>query len=53
LVTDDGTQYALHATDGTKLVRGVRMRVNTRPSHLKINCGPGRLVEMIAAVPVR
>jgi hypothetical protein len=53
LVTDDGTQYALHATDGTKLVRGTRVRVKTRSSRLKIDCGPGRLVEMVAAVPVR
>lgn len=53
LVTDEGTEYALHATDGTELVRGVRMRIDTRPTQLKINCGPGRLVEMVAAERVR
>jgi hypothetical protein len=53
LTTDDGTQYALHAADGTKLVKGVRMRVETRPALVRIDCGPGKLVEMTAAEPLR
>jgi hypothetical protein len=52
LVTDDGKQYALHTTDGTTLTKGTRVKVNTATSKLKIDCGPGKLVEMVAAVPV-
>ena len=53
LSTDDGTRYALHAADGTKLVKGARMRVTIKPALAKIACGPGKLVEMTAAVPLR
>ena len=53
LETDDGTRYALHATDGTKLIKGTRMRVRTQATKLRIYCGPGRLVEMTASEPVR
>jgi hypothetical protein len=53
LVTDDGTKYALHAADGTKLVKGARMRIKTQTARVRIYCGPGTLVEMVAAEPVR
>lgn len=53
LETDEGTQYALHATDGTTLVKGARMRIKTETAHVRIYCGPGRLVEMVAAEAVR
>ena len=53
LTTDDGTRYALHSTDGTTLVKGVRMRVSIKPAVAKIWCGPGKLVEMTAAEPLR
>ena len=53
LTTDDGTRYALHAADGTKLVKGARMRIQTRAARVRIYCGPGTLVEMVAAEPVR
>jgi hypothetical protein len=53
LSTDDGTVYALHAADGTTLVKGARMRVTFKPALAKIGCGPGKLVEMTAAEPLR
>ena len=53
LVTDDGTRYALHAIDGTKLVKGVRMRIRTERAKGRAECGPGKLVEMTAAEPLR
>ena len=53
LETDEGTQYALHATDGTTLVKGARMRIKTQTARVRIDCGPGRLVEMVAAEAVR
>lgn len=53
LLTDEGTQYALHATDGTELVSGSRMRVKTAPTSLRIDCGPGRLVEMVDSEALR
>ena len=52
LLADDGTQYALHAADGTELVKGARMRIKTERALVRINCGPGTLVEMIAAQPL-
>jgi hypothetical protein len=53
LTTDDGTQYALHGAAGVQLVRGARMRVQTRPALVRIYCGPGKLVEMTRAEPLR
>jgi hypothetical protein len=53
LSTDDGTRYALHASGGTTLVKGARMRVTIKPAVARIWCGPGKLVEMTAAEPLR
>jgi hypothetical protein len=53
LETDEGTQYALYSTAGTSLTRGTRVRINTRMAKVKIYCGPGKLVEMTAAEPLR
>ena len=53
LVTDDGTEYALHNADGTQLERGTRVRVRTRTATVRIHCGAGKLVEMTAVEPVR
>jgi len=53
LLTDDGTRYALHSTTGTTLTEGARMRVKTERTQVRIFCGPGKLVEMTAAEPVR
>jgi hypothetical protein len=52
LMTDDGTAYALHAADGTKLVKGTRMRIKTETALVRIHCGRGKLVEMTAAEPL-
>jgi hypothetical protein len=51
--TDAGTAYALHASDGRALATGERLRVQTRPSKLRIDCGSGQLVELIAVQPLR
>jgi hypothetical protein len=48
--TDEGTQYALHASDGTKLVKGQRMRIKTGPMLVRMYCGPGTPLEMISSV---
>ena len=53
LTTDDGTRYALHSTDGTTLVKGQRMRIRTERAKVRIDCGAGKLVEMVAAEPLR
>ena len=53
LVTDDGTRYALHSTAGARLDKGARVRVEGTPAKIRIDCGPGRLLEMTAAEPLR
>jgi hypothetical protein len=53
LMADDGTRYALHSTDGTSLVKGVRMRIRTERAKVRADCGAGKLVEMVAAEPLR
>jgi hypothetical protein len=42
MVTDDGTQYALHTSKGFAVRRGERIRVRVEELKLKIYCGPGR-----------
>jgi hypothetical protein len=44
--TDDGTQYALYSGNGESLVRGTRVKVRTKPTRLRIDCGAGRFLEM-------
>jgi hypothetical protein len=46
--TDDGTQYALYSALGESLVRGTRVKVRTKPTRLRIDCGAGRFLEMTA-----
>lgn len=53
LVTDDGTQYALHSIVGTRLDKGARVRIQGTPAKIRIDCGPGRLLEMTSAEPLR
>jgi hypothetical protein len=53
LETDEGQQYALHSTAGTRLDKGARIRIKATPARVRINCGPGKLLEMTAAEPVR
>jgi hypothetical protein len=51
--TDDGTQYALYSAKGESLVRGTRVKVRTKPTRLRIDCGAGRFLEMTALEPMR
>jgi hypothetical protein len=53
LETDEGVQYALYSTAGIRLDRGTRVRVKGTPSRLRIYCGPGKLLDMTVAEPVR
>jgi hypothetical protein len=46
--TDEGTQYALYSAKGESMVRGTRVKVRTKPSRLRIDCGAGRFFEMTA-----
>jgi hypothetical protein len=46
--TDDGVQYALYSAKGESLVRGTRVKVRTKPTRLRIDCGAGTFVEMTA-----
>jgi hypothetical protein len=47
LETDEGTQYALHSTGRHELLRGKYVRVLAKPSLLRIDCGPGKLLEIV------
>jgi hypothetical protein len=42
LRTDDGTEYALHSTEGFDLPYGKRVKLRTESLHYRIDCGPGR-----------
>ncbi|MCU7724140.1 hypothetical protein ODJ79_10475 [Actinoplanes sp. KI2] len=53
LVTDEGVAYALHSTAGIRLDKGTRVRIKGTPAKIRINCGPGRLLEVTAAEPLR
>jgi hypothetical protein len=53
LVTDDGVQYALYEAKGRALTTGTRISVDAVPSRLRIDCGPGTLVEVMALKPLR
>jgi hypothetical protein len=53
LVTDDGIQYALHSVAGTRLDKGTRVRIQGTPAKIRIDCGPGRFLEMTVAEPLR
>ena len=53
LVTDEGKQYALHSTAGLTLTKGGRVQIKTQPARVRIYCGPGTLLELTAAEPLR
>ncbi|MFI7539680.1 hypothetical protein [Actinoplanes sp. NPDC049599] len=53
LVTDDGVQYALYEAKGRALSTGIRITVDAVPSRLRIDCGPGTLVEVKTLTPLR
>jgi hypothetical protein len=52
LETDDGTRYALHSSARHELVRGDYVRVFAKPSLLRIDCGPGKLLEIVRVEPI-
>ncbi|WP_433299898.1 hypothetical protein ACQP2F_01525 [Actinoplanes sp. CA-030573] len=53
LETDDGKQYALHSTAGIELTKGTRIKIKTQAARVRIDCGPGMLLELISAEPLR
>jgi hypothetical protein len=53
LVTDEGVPYALHSTTGIRLDKGTRIQVQGTPAKIRINCGPGQLLEITVAEPIR
>jgi hypothetical protein len=53
LVTDEGVQYALYSTVGIRLDKGSRVRIKGKPAKIRIYCGPGKLLEMTDAEPLR
>jgi hypothetical protein len=52
LVTDEGTEYALHSTAGITLKAGTWVRVRYAPLKIRIYCGPGRHVRMLEATVI-
>jgi hypothetical protein len=53
LSTDDGVQYALYEAKGRALPAGIRITVDALPSRLRIDCGPGTLVEVKTLTALR
>ena len=49
LVTDDGTEYALHNTTGLELREGSYVRIRFAPLSADPRCGPGRPVALLTA----
>jgi len=49
LVTDEGTEYALHSTAGIDLREGAYVRVKFTPLTADPHCGPGRPVALVTA----
>jgi hypothetical protein len=47
IMTDDGTQYALHSTAKLELPKGKYVKVRAVPSASRIYCGPGKLLDLI------
>jgi hypothetical protein len=47
IMTDDGTQYALHSTAKLQLPKGKYVKVRAVPSASRIYCGPGKLLDLI------
>ncbi|MEU4694538.1 hypothetical protein [Actinoplanes sp. NPDC023714] len=50
---DDGTKYALYNADGLDLPQGARMKVQLETTLIRIYCGPGHLMAMTAAEPIK
>ncbi len=52
LTADDGTRYALYNADGIELKEKARVKVKLETALVKIYCGPGSLMSMVAAEPI-
>jgi hypothetical protein len=48
MVTDEGVEYAMHSTEPRTLTKGSRILVRVVPSRLRIDCGPGKQVQVQA-----
>ncbi|BEL10341.1 hypothetical protein Q0Z83_085320 [Actinoplanes sichuanensis] len=53
LIADDGQRYALYSTAGIELAQGSRVKVKLETTPLRIYCGPGTLMAMTEADPVK
>ena len=53
LADDEGNRYALYSTTGIKLAKGERVKVLLETTMLRIYCGPGDLMAMTEAKPIR
>ncbi|MBB2945066.1 hypothetical protein FB565_004799 [Actinoplanes lutulentus] len=50
---DDGTRYALYNADGKELTQGDRVKVQLETTLIRIYCGPGNLMAMTDAEPIK
>ncbi|WP_433828061.1 hypothetical protein ACQP2E_01310 [Actinoplanes sp. CA-015351] len=50
---DDGTRYALYNADGKELTQGDRVKVQLETTMIRIYCGPGNLMAMTDAEPIK
>lgn len=53
IIADDGQRYALYSTTGVELAQGTRVKVNLETTLLRIYCGPGTLMAMTEAEPIK
>ena len=53
LIADDGMEYALYNTTGLELTKGARVKVHLETTLLRIYCGPGELMAMTDAEPIK
>ncbi|GLH94732.1 hypothetical protein [Phytohabitans aurantiacus] len=53
MVTDDGREYALYSTAGTKLAEGNTVKIRFEPLRLKIYCGPGEHISALEITVVK
>jgi hypothetical protein len=51
LRTDDGTDYALYSVNPLTLTHGTYVKVRTRTAKVRIDCGPGKFLEITALEP--
>jgi hypothetical protein len=52
LQTDNGTEYALYSSARHELARGKYVRLRTKATLLRIDCGPGKPLEIVSVVSI-